>query len=242
MIIDETTEATPGIPVTIEDPTNDRKYKALVITGICLSVMLLPYLAQLFLIWGFSYTGRIIGSELLEWVATGIMFLYAWYAEGTKFFLWEEKKYSPGFYIGSTIVVFLMFLGAAFISRIPYYLGFHENNDAAKKMVSILTTYPMLLVGSCLTAGIIEEFIFRGYILSRLSLFFKNKHWPVIISALIFTSIHLAYKTVHELIFVFLIGLIFGYYYQRYRNLMVLIIVHFAIDYLAFTSYQHFHK
>lgn len=242
MIIDEPVETLPEATETDGSAVSTHRYKALVIAGICLSLMLRSYLAQFFLIWNMSYLQRVIESEMLVWVCAGLMFLYAWYAEGNKFFLWSEKKYSPVFFIGSVAVVFILYLAAAMISRIPFYLGYHENNDLAKRMAAVITGSPFLLVGSCLTAGIMEEFIFRGYILSRLSLFFTNKHWPVVISALIFASVHLAYKTVHELIFVFLIGLIFGYYYQRYRNLMVLIVVHFAIDFIAFTSYQHFHK
>ena len=240
MIIDEPAEILPGITEIPETPPENKRYCALVIAGICLSLMMRPYLGQFFLIWDMSPTQRLIEGEMLEWVVAGAMFLYAWYAEGTKFFLWQEKKYSAGFYIGSAVVIFLLQIGAAWVSRVPFYLGFHENNAVARRIAAILLSSPMLLAGACLTAGIIEEFIFRGYILSRLSLFFKNQHWPVIISALIFASVHLAYKTVHELIFAFLIGLIFGYYYQWYRNLTVLIIVHFAIDFVAFNSYRHF--
>lgn len=242
MIIDEPTETLPETSAVDEASLSNYRYKALIIAGICLSLMLHSYLAQLFLIWGMSYTQRVIVSEMLEWVCAGMMFLYAWYAEGNDFLLWKEKKQSAGFYIGSVVVIFILQMVATMIARIPFYLGYHENNDIAKKIAAIITSYPLLLIGTCLTAGIIEEFIFRGYILSRLSLFFKSEHWPVIISALIFTSVHLAYKTIHELIFVFLIGLIFGYYYQRYRNLTVLIIVHFAIDLVAFGSYHHLHK
>lgn len=240
MTIDEPEQTLLETPA-IKNKIYNRQKNALVITGIFLSLMLHPYLAQLLLIYDLSYTQRIIASEMLEWLCAGIMFLYAWYAEGNNFFLWREKRYNVIFYLVSTILLFILRDIAGFISHIPFYLGYHENNDIARRMATVLISYPLLLVGSCLTAGIIEELIFRGYILSRLSLFFKNQHWPVIISALIFTSVHLAYKTIHELIFVFLIGLIFGYYYQRYRNLTVLIVVHFGIDLVVFSSY-HLHK
>ena len=241
MIIDEPTETLPE-PVMIEEsPIASRRYKALLIIGIVLPLMLRAYLGQLILIYDMSSLQRIIISEVLQWVTVGLLFLYAWRAEGNNFLFWQEKIYSPLFYAGSIIILFLMSMGSGVISRIPFMLGFHEDNTVATRMMTMLSHYPLLIAGTCITAGVTEELIFRGYILSRLSLFFKNQHWPVIISALIFASVHLAYKTVHEILFVLGIGLIFGYYYQRYKNLAVLMIVHFAIDFFAFSSY-HPHK
>lgn len=73
MIIDEPTETLPETSAVDEASLSNYRYKALIIAGICLSLMLHSYLAQLFLIWGMSYTQRVIVSEMLEWVCAGMM-------------------------------------------------------------------------------------------------------------------------------------------------------------------------
>ena len=233
-MIDEPTETQLIDNATI----SNRRYKALMITGICLPLMLYPYLGQLFLSYNIDYTYRLFFSRILLWVTAAMVYLYAEKAEMQNSLLWPEKKYDAGFYILAIPVLYVLIYMATLVSRIPYWLGWHEDNSVIIKSAITLQRYPLLLIFTCITAGITEEYVFRGYILSRLSLFFKNKHWPVIISALLFASVHLAYKTVHELLFVFLFGLITGYFYQKYRNLTVLMIVHFLADLIAIGLYR----
>jgi len=101
--------------------------------------------------------------------------------------------------------------------------------------------YPALGMFTALTAGITEELFFRGYVMSRLSLFFQNRHVQVLISAALFCSIHISYHYWGETIFTFLLGLIFGYHYQRFRNIKVLMVVHFIVDAVATIVAMH-HK
>jgi hypothetical protein len=169
------------------------------------------------------------------------MFLYARKGEMQNFLLWNEEKYKASFYIASIIGVYLLCFAASFAAHIPYWLGMHENNAVMLKVLAAMQKYPALIYFSAITAGITEEFIFRGYILSRLSAFFNNKHIAVLISALLFAFIHLTYKTLSELIFAFLLGLIFGYHYQKYRNIKVVIAVHFLVDVIAFLVYSPAH-
>jgi hypothetical protein len=74
----------------------------------------------------------------------------------------------------------------------------------------------------------------------RLSLLFVNRHLPVVISALLFSFVHLGYKNLAQLIFTFLFGLAFGYHYQKFRNIQVLIVVHFLWDLMAFMIAHHY--
>lgn len=239
MTIDEPIET--EILVVDEAAINSRRYKALIITGIFLPLMLYPYLGYLFLNYDFNFTYRIIFSEILKWIVLGVLYLYATKFEINSFLLWRERHYDAGFYIKFVILLYLMIIGVGVIAHMPLWFGYHDNNSIMQKMDLIVKRYPLLLTCVCITAGVSEELIFRGYILSRLSLLFENRHWPVVISALIFTSVHLGYKNLGELIFVFLFGLIFGYHYQRYRNLTVLMVVHFITDIIAIGMY-HPHK
>lgn len=227
--------------ISTEDAVNQRRFNALIITGIVLPLLLYPFLCSLFLPWIDSATDRLLLSRFLIWGEVGLMYLYARKAEMQPFILWPEQKYDAGFYILSVVCLYLLVIAAGWISIIPKLLGLHENNDIMMKMATMMKKSPALLYFGAITAGFTEEFIFRGYILTRLSLFFKNDHLPVIISALLFSIVHLGYKSLHELIFVFLLGLLFGYYYQKYRSLSLLIFVHALVDVLAFT-FMRVHK
>ncbi len=88
-----------------------------------------------------------------------------------------------------------------------------------------------------LTAGICEEVVFRGYGISVLEQFLKNKALALVISSLAFMSLHgLAFLPWFLLIQYFVIGLIFGYIFQRYRRLEILILLHAFIDILVAVS------
>jgi membrane protease YdiL (CAAX protease family) len=65
-----------------------------------------------------------------------------------------------------------------------------------KVLVQVLKK-KLLLVFTCLTAGITEEIIFRGYLLPRLEILLKNKNLSVIISSLFLDL----YIMVTELVF-----------------------------------------
>jgi uncharacterized protein len=207
-----------------------RRYYALMILGIVLPFLLSPFLAMVFGSPTQSFTYRLTLSRFLIWGTLGLVFLYARQAEVQKFLLWDEKRCSLKFYISSIVVLFLVLFADGIIAHIPYWLGLREKNVMMHKMDQSMREYPVLLVFTAFTAGITEEFIFRGYMISRLSLLFRNKYLPIVISALLFAAIHLGYKSAGELIFTFLFGIIFGYHYQKYRNIKVLMIVHFLWD------------
>jgi membrane protease YdiL (CAAX protease family) len=215
-----------------------RRYNALMIVGIVLPFLIYPFLSLIFLSKTQTYVYEFTCSRFLIWITVGLMYLYATKTEMQRFILWDEERYDFLTYLKFMGVLIALYFAAVFISVIPRLLGMHEDNHVATKVAGLIKQYPLLLVFTCLTAGFTEEFIFRGYMISRLSLFFKNPHVPVIISAVLFAAVHLAYKTLHELIFALLVGLIFGYHYQKYRNLGVLIVMHFLIDFTALTAYN----
>lgn len=210
-----------------------RRYYALMVLGIILPFLLMPFWSVVFLSRGQSFAYLLVCSRFLIWGVLGLMFLYARQAEVQRFFLWSEQPYPLSFYFISIVVLYILVILCGIVSHIPVWLGFHDDRTMIHKLYHVMGQYPVLIVFAALTAGITEEFIFRGYIISRLSLFFKNPTIPVIISALLFSAIHFSYKSLSELIFSFLIGVIFGYHYQKYRNIKVLVIVHFLIDIIA---------
>jgi membrane protease YdiL (CAAX protease family) len=233
------TDNTPiDVAIYSDEKVNIRRFNTLMISGIALPIVLYPFLSTLFLSATQDLLYRLIVSRFLIWAILGMLYLYTRYGQMQPFLLWKEEKYDALFYIKAIIGVYLLCFASAIIAHVPAWLGLHENNSVLYKMGAIMKQYPVLLVFSAATAGITEELVFRGYILSRLSLFFNNRHWPVIISSALFSFMHLGYKSVSELLFSFLIGIVMAYHYQKYRSIKVVIIVHFLVDLIALSMFK----
>jgi membrane protease YdiL (CAAX protease family) len=220
----------------------NRRQNAIMISGIAIAVLFPLALTTVVLFSGMGYPDRILYSRFIFWIEIGLLILYASKAEHQKFLLWEEKPVDAGIFLISVILLYFISIACGIIGNIPRLFGWHESNDILKRILVIFMHRPWLMFFTALTAGVTEELIFRGYILTRLSLMFKNRYIPVIISALLFAALHYSYRSLRELIFTFLIGLIFGLYYQKYRNIKVLIVVHFMIDMISLEIGTHFYK
>jgi membrane protease YdiL (CAAX protease family) len=107
-----------------------------------------------------------------------------------------------------------------------------------REMILYLQAHRFLLVLTCITAAVVEELIFRGYLIPRLFILFPNKLFPVFFSALVFGLLHAGYGTFINMFVPFLLGLIFGTYYQKFKILAPLILVHFLIDFVSLVTYK----
>ena len=224
-----------------ENDVINRRYYALVILGLILPFLIVPFLSLLVLQKGQDFTYLFLLSRFIIWATLGLMFLYTRYGEVQKFLLWEEEKYDWTFYLLWIFTLYLLCFCSQIISAIPYMAGLREKSPNVIRLQHLMKGYPALGMFTAFTAGITEELFFRGYVMSRLALFFKNMHVQVLVSAALFCSIHLSYHNWGETIFSFLLGLIFGYHYQRYRNIKVLMVVHFIVDAVATIVAMH-HK
>ena len=83
------------------------------------------------------------------------------------------------------------------------------------------------------TAGFVEELIWRGYFIERLLAKGYNDSKTVLFSAISFAFIH-GFFILDKLIVTFLFGMIAATYYTRERNLIVLIVTHVVLDIIAF--------
>jgi uncharacterized protein len=135
------------------------------------------------------------------------------------------------------------FLNASHLSRISEH--FHEHPDALLRL-AVGVIMPLF------TAGIPEEFFFRGYLQTRL-----EKKWnrvlAITLTSILFTAWHLPSRyllsqgvegqaghfdqvLLHTGLPVFIISLIFGYHWSRYRNIVLLVLTHWAVDILPSVS------
>lgn len=73
--------------------------------------------------------------------------------------------------------------------------------------------------------GLVEEIIFRGILQTRLENVFGLR-FGLIISGIIFGSMHLSYGILNEAIFAGIFGITVGYIFQKTRNIPFIVLIH----------------
>jgi hypothetical protein len=73
--------------------------------------------------------------------------------------------------------------------------------------------------------GLGEELLFRGLIQRNLGALFGWK-WGLVGTSLLFSIMHLTWRSVPELLFVFVAGMVFGIFYIRTGSLLSSIMIH----------------
>ncbi|HUZ61361.1 MAG TPA: type II CAAX endopeptidase family protein [Hanamia sp.] len=216
-----------------------KKYVMIIGLVIILIVLFYKYIAQFL---GFIPTGTsivftekyLLYSRFIFWGMTIFLFLYAHFAEKQSLLLKKPSRHGIGFYILSiaTITIAIIVISSLVMFAIKS-LGYATNQQAPtlKNMLSILKAHPLLLLFTCITAGVTEEIIFRGYIQTRIELVFNSPVSGIIISAFFFSLAHSFYGTVQEIVGPFIIGLVFAIYYYKYKNIYALMVFHFLFDY-----------
>jgi membrane protease YdiL (CAAX protease family) len=196
----------------------------LLLTAFTLSSKLLPGFASSNL----SINTRMLITRLAFWLIFVIIYCYVIKTEKQPFIIWQEQRYNIGYYLLSVIVILIVIIiGAAAITLPLKAAGLLKQTPFLALIKTISVPIKLFTI---ITAGFLEEFIFRGYMIPRLKLFFKSEHPPIIISAVIFGLGHVGFGTLVNVLIPMLIGLVFGYHYYKYRNLKILIICHLLID------------
>jgi len=208
-----------------------------ILRGIILSLVLLvlwELSAKLFIpaiVPASSKNTLILVSRLLFWLYVLAVWLYAFKIERRPMLLWNEKEYNTGTVVLSVILMLLGVIAGSAIINITIKLLHLTSAGAVIKTFANIPGWLKLF--TVITAAVGEELIFRGYLIPRLQLYFKSIWAPVIISALLFGLAHASYGTISNTLGPLYIGLVFGWYYQKYRNIKVLMICHFIIDFVA---------
>lgn len=182
----------------------------------------------------------IIVSRFLYWAWLGIIYLYVTRREKQPLLLWPEQPGTIEFYAASVAgILGTLLIGVSIISRLVMYLGLHKQAEA----LYMIAHYDLWLkVFISFTAAVVEELIFRGYLMSRLRLLSKSAVWPIIISSVLFGLAHIRWGTVLNVIGPMFIGFVFACYYQKYRNIKVLILCHFIWDIVSLLLLSNIRK
>ncbi|MGU8485157.1 CPBP family intramembrane glutamic endopeptidase [Clostridium perfringens] len=94
-----------------------------------------------------------------------------------------------------------------------------------------LLTYVFIV--TVIIAPILEEVVYRGYILGNLLKVYNKPIIPIVISALAFGLIHLGTQSS---INGFIFGLVSGYIYYKYSNLKYNVLLHSSINLVTYMS------
>ena len=224
--------------VTQESAMQKRQYNAIILAGIAIAVFFHQLIGQYVLIKGISPVLRLLISDMIMWASLPLLYLYAVKVEGRDFLLWKGKHRPIWFYIAGIVVLFILIGFASRIASIPRLLGFHDNYKIMNYWQAVIKNNKPMIFFTCLTAGFAEELQIRAYVLPRLYLLFKTPYLPVVVSALIFSLLHLGYGNLSECIFTFCFGIICALFYKKFQNIQILVIFHFLFDLLAFGFFK----
>lgn len=214
----------------IHTPSRKIYNVTIIVVGIAIAVFFDFLLYMLIARKGMGQVERWYISRLVCWVTLPFLYAYSVKIEHRDFILWEEKPYRAYFYVAAVAILLLTDRGMILISKIPHYLKFHDDYKEMIYVDSLMKRSKVLLITTCITAAVTEELTLRGYVLPRLSLLFKTDYMPIIISAILFAALHIGYHNLSELIFTFLFGIVSAIFYNKYRNLKILMIYHFLYD------------
>ena len=98
---------------------------------------------------------------------------------------------------------------------------------------------PEILFVTILFVALPEEWFFRAYYYHRLTEFFQSNILANIVSSAFFALLHMPLQGFYGLL-VFMPSLFFGWIYQKYKNLSLVIVVHALCNYFYFRFSKDF--
>lgn len=107
---------------------------------------------------------------------------------------------------------------ACFLNMIIFKFG--EGNEV------IEVNKILLFISSGVLGPILEELLFRKKLLTEL-LKFNNKYVALLLSSFIFSFLH---NGVVTMIYAFILGIVFGLFYIKYKNIKLTILMHMAAN------------
>lgn len=126
--------------------------------------------------------------------------------------------------LGFSVLVFILLYIA--IGLLIEAMGAKEIPDFMMNLeYPSLWTKVALLIAVVVAAPIVEEVVFRGFLLKGFSQTFMGVHGAVFVTSVLWAVIHLQYEMAY-LIAIFVIGLVFGYARIKTNSLYIPMIMH----------------
>ncbi len=235
------TDSTSPVPVTIVPKLADgerRPQRKLYLIELCVFLLLIVPPAIFYYL--SPDTGKInlmrmlAGTAVVDVGLGGLVVFFAWRNREP---LWLFGLTMRNFWgeIGIGISLFPLFLlGIGLISVVLKQLGFQINPFSS--VVDMMHSQGWLsALGEALLLIVIatvEEIVFRGYLIRRLTLVGNNTAIAVVLSSVIFAFGH-GYEGWAGVITVGIDGLIFAMVYLWRRSLVASVVMHFLLDLFA---------
>lgn len=176
----------------------------------------------------------LIWSRVVQWFCLLLIFLYAIKVEKQDFLLWKNRSYKiPTFLLHILLLYITVILIVIPVQILITLLDLHQESKQLSILTKVLKENQWMIPFVCITAGVVEEYFFRGYLQPRLEALTKSTFWGIFISALLFGAVHCGYGTLQNIVVPLVIGIIFAIYYWKYRNIYTLIICHTLIDLIS---------
>jgi membrane protease YdiL (CAAX protease family) len=180
--------------------------------------------------WGKAYSGlgKLLGGEVLWWVAVVILLLYVAFVERRPFSSIGFRRPRTLDILIAIVAGVLLVAGIVFIYAVVFPLLHLQMN--AGEMKSLLSTpfwYRFLLVTR---AAVAEELLFRGYPIPRLSELAGSRWIAALLSWAAFTYAHLASWGAAQLIVAGYGGVVLTILFLWRRNLWANMLAHWIGD------------
>ena len=137
----------------------------------------------------------------------------------------------------SLLFGFLFFVILDGLASLSFYLLIHVFTSQIPVQSYNILPFILTMPFMTLCVGISEEGLFRGYMQTHLERFYSSKQ-AIVIQAILFGVWHFVwdlypFNPAHMIFYVgftFLVGLLFGYFYSKTRNLAPLVFAHGLFD------------
>ena len=175
---------------------------------------------------------------VMQWIMFGLIYLTVFREQtGLRGIGFKRPRLIDLFYAVAFLLVANLFL--TFFALFLGWVGL----PVAEELTLILPRTGLerfFWVVLSITAGIVEETVFRGYLITRLRMFGRSNSWilPIIIASVSFGTGH-SYQGVGGFILLSVYGAMFSILFIKTKTLWPVIIAHFFQDFSAlFYPYQ----
>jgi membrane protease YdiL (CAAX protease family) len=158
------------------------------------------------------------------------------------YFIWRNREplASIGWsfqHLGSNaalgLILFLpVYLGGNTLANLLHEIGFSAPARQAPFLAVSGLKQMLLAVVIVTVVAIVEETVFRGYLMLRFETVSASRAVAVIVSSLVFSLGH-GYEGIAGAITVFLLGVVFALIYLWRRSLIAPIVIHFLTDFTS---------
>jgi membrane protease YdiL (CAAX protease family) len=164
---------------------------------------------------------------------------------------WGLNKSPVKFFSQRSIIIFLLLAIAASCFQYFFSNGAKPFRNGGFNTSQLIIGLPLCFVYLLFDAGLIEEFFFRGFLQSRLSVLLKSTTGGIIVSAIIFGLVHapglylrgagsegiedqlpFSFFSAYTIVYMSTAGLFLGIIYRKTKNLWLVMAIHAMVDLL----------